>query len=297
VIIHASIEGYFNYNYYITMHDCRMIPELHALPPLPQLKKNEGSLSQHSVVPSGDVPPIRLNSFVFVPVAIEDISGYYCVQMHKVFCRNEVFSPTAFEIYCGKETTHKWRFSIRVIMNDGCKGKTLGQWLKDHGLEGFLPQRSSTGDISRSPSPSKEPSPRKKGTSPVKEIRLKRSPTKQKPKSYIDSQLMENLGKKSSAPSHLLVPTTTRSAALSPHMLKRNDQIVDLSNYRHQLPVVSSGTPVKLKPPESEPLPEIFQDFETRGFDHSMSNLPDPFSSEDEDILIQNICQRFDDYM
>ena len=293
--MHARIQEYFNYIHSANIHvKYKMIPELDALPPLPQLKKIEEG--QYNVVPSGDVPPIRLNSFVFVPVAVEDVSGYYCVQMHKVFSGDKVFSPTAFEIFCGKETTHKWRFSIRVLMNNGSKGKTLGQWLNYHGLEGFLPKRSSTGDISRSPSPSKkkEPSPRKKETSPVKQIRLKRSCAKQKlSKCYSNGQLMD----KTPASSHILVPTSTRSTALSSYMLQRNDQIVDLSDYRHQLPVVSSGTPIKQKSPESEPLSEIFQDLETGGFDQSMTNLPDPFSSEDEDILIQNLCQRFDDYM
>ncbi len=140
-----------------------------------------------------------------VPVCVSDAVGYYCVNVHKVFVEVrtsepglqpfysldswDILSPTGFECLGGKERNRKWRISIRVVTEDGCEGKPLGQWLKDHDLEGLIPDycvsspkktlRNASNTVSKSNKGALEArkSPTKRKTSPVKKTTIK-SPNK-----------------------------------------------------------------------------------------------------------------------
>eukprot|EP00887_Chlorella_sp_A99_P000663 scaffold5.g663.t1 len=98
----------------------------------------------------GDVAPILTTTGDrLVPILISNMSGYYVLEKHKVLSGGEEYTPTGFETLAGKAACRKWRLSMRVWMEDGGRGKTLGQWLADHGLEHTVPQpgkRKQAGD-------------------------------------------------------------------------------------------------------------------------------------------------------
>ena len=87
------------------------------------------------------------------------LSGYYCCHTHKVYGVNgKTYTPTGFECAGGKENNRKWRLSLRVLLPDGTRGRTLGQWLVARGLDHLVPQ---PGPRRNSTSPDKRMTPRK----------------------------------------------------------------------------------------------------------------------------------------
>ncbi len=85
---------------------------------------------------------------------------------HRVYCFGGAsFTPTGFEIEGGKARNHKWRLSLRVLLPDGRRGVTLGQWLERHALEGAVPAapgRGAPAPRAAAP-PTPEPRPRSAG--------------------------------------------------------------------------------------------------------------------------------------
>lgn len=71
-----------------------MLVELSNLPPLPELVHYAGRPGDWVTVSHGDVAPYQSHDLIFIPVCVEDVTGYYCVQMHKVFSGGRMLSPT-----------------------------------------------------------------------------------------------------------------------------------------------------------------------------------------------------------
>eukprot|EP00890_Picochlorum_soloecismus_P004497 jgi/Picsp_1/5048/NSC_02411-R1_histone methyltransferase len=107
------------------------------------------------IIPGGDVEPLTAgNGLIFVPVCAGAETGYYGIQLHKVFSSGHIFSPTGFECYGGKECNRKWRLSLRVLLPDGSKGRTVGQWLAAHKECGELVPKSPQKPVTTGPSKS-----------------------------------------------------------------------------------------------------------------------------------------------
>jgi hypothetical protein len=145
-----------------------------GLPPLPKLKEkeirnwspNDDIDERYVIIPGGDVEPLKAgNGLIFVPVCCAAETGYYGIQLHKVFSSGHIFSPTGFECYGGKECNRKWRLSLRVLLPDGSKGRTIGQWLAAHKECGEL--------VPKSPQKPAKPSPSK--SSPQKRLAFARN--------------------------------------------------------------------------------------------------------------------------
>lgn len=213
-------------------------------------------LNNRLVSSVGDINPIIIsiddsidNVMCVVPVCVEDIVGYYCVNVHKVFLEVhntgnkatsqlmhsiyswDVLSPTGFECLGGKGGNRKWRFSIRIITEDQRAGRTLGQWLKDHDLEDLVPKslasspdkktRKSDSCMRGSKStkynaPEVRKSPIKKKSSPVKRKSPKKAGLKGSPDLHSEKQLFD----------------------------VHADTSFSFESFKPFLPVVTSGTPV-----------------------------------------------------
>ena len=148
-----------------------------GLPPLPKLKEkevhtwspNDDIDERYVIIPGGDVEPLKAgNGLIFVPVCCAAETGYYGIQLHKVFSSGHIFSPTGFECYGGKECNRKWKLSLRVLLPDGSKGRTIGQWLAAHKECGEL--------VPKSPQKPVNPGPSKR--SPEKRLSFNRNPLK-----------------------------------------------------------------------------------------------------------------------
>jgi hypothetical protein len=131
--------------------------------------------------PHGSVDPVLRGGAVLVPVAVGEgaaaRAGYYMLattpaaaaaldagapreppRSHRVYCFSGAsFTPTGFEIEGGKARNHKWRLSLRVLLPDGRRGVTLGQWLERHGLEGAQAPRASPARAATPPAPEPRP--------------------------------------------------------------------------------------------------------------------------------------------
>jgi hypothetical protein len=111
-----------------------------------------------SILGAADVDPyVSEDGNLWIPIAVGDCAGYYAVHLHKVVGNNgRLYTPTGFECAGGKENNRKWRLSLRVLLPDGRKGRTLGQWLISHGLDHLVPAvGSSPNKNSKSSSPEK----------------------------------------------------------------------------------------------------------------------------------------------
>lgn len=111
-----------------------------------------------SILGAADVDPyVSEDGNLWIPIAVGDCAGYYAVHLHKVVGNNgRLYTPTGFECAGGKENNRKWRLSLRVLLPDGRKGRTLGQWLISHGLDHLVPAAgSSPNKNSKSSSPEK----------------------------------------------------------------------------------------------------------------------------------------------
>jgi len=116
---------------------------------------------EYIVKPHGDVDPyVTSTGMMYVPVVVGHLRGWYGIQIHKVIVTETgiVYSPTGFEVAGGKEINRKWKLSIRVLLPDGCKGKTAGQWLQSHNLDHLVAKNSpAKSRVQKSPSPTKTP--------------------------------------------------------------------------------------------------------------------------------------------
>lgn len=160
-----------------------------GLPPLPTLKEKELYAwsprddidERYVIIPAGDVEPVKAgNGLIFVPVCAGAETGYYGIQLHKVFSAGHIFSPTGFECYGGKECNRKWKLSIRVLLPDGSKGRTIGQWLATHNLVGLVP-KSPQKPVTTGPkksSPQKSPSIIRNSSKNQNQSKALRSPQK-----------------------------------------------------------------------------------------------------------------------
>ena len=229
-----------------------------------------------------------------VPVCVGNVVGYYCVNVHKVFVwvaptkepvrpfysldSWDIMTPTRFECLGGKEGNRKWRISVRVVTEEGCEGKTLGQWLKDHDLEGLMPAHCAS-------SPKKTfkkdlHSPNKRGNSKKNGLEVRKSPTKRK-----NSPMKKNSGMKS--------PAKAGEGGLGSHSQSRvydinADSSFWIANFKDFLPVVTSGTPIVSSdwqvPNQEEPctLSWLHEDKEdkTPNFDNSIPSEDDLWQSD-----------------
>lgn len=66
--------------------------------------------------------------------------------MRTLLCSSIFALIIGFETLGGKEGNRKWRLSLRILMPNGHKGKTLGKYLVDHNLDHLVPKRSSISD-------------------------------------------------------------------------------------------------------------------------------------------------------
>lgn len=188
-----------------------------------------------------------------VPVCVGKAVGYYCANVHKVFvgvpakeseptarpfyCLYswDVISPTGFECLGGKEINRKWRVSIRVVTEDGCEGKTLGQWLKDHDLEGLIPNHF----VSSPNRKSKKSSSSASGTgTKIDVLEIRKSPTKRK------SSPMKSFAERQSPTKWRDGGMKERSHSQRPAYDVHADASFCMAQFKDFLPVVTSGTPI-----------------------------------------------------
>lgn len=191
-----------------------------------------------SILGAADVDPyVSEDGNLWIPIAVGDCAGYYAVHLHKVVSSNgRLYTPTGFECAGGKENNRKWRLSLRVLLPDGRKGRTLGQWLISHGLDHLVPAvGSSPHKIAKSLSPEKrmlqQSSP---SDSPTKTMRrtaaLSRGgmfqsfnqPPSPSPADVIGNFLQQHLAIRSpsaptSAPPAPLSSSPTKTSLLPPH--------------------------------------------------------------------------------
>lgn len=95
------------------------------------------------------VPPS--SSLDSVPAAIEvlcgTVRGTFLTAKGRVLLQNagleQEVSATEMERLGGRGHTKKWRQSIRIVNLDGTVGRTIGEWLRDQGLDGRVTSSSS----------------------------------------------------------------------------------------------------------------------------------------------------------
>jgi len=182
-----------------------------------------------------------------VPVCVGDAVGYYCVNVHKVFvrvCREkptaqslfslgswDILSPTGFECLGGRGINRKWRISVRIVTEDGCEGKTLGQWLREHQLECLIPGHYVSSPKKKS---RKDGNLYDKGNKSRREVlEVEKSPNKRK------KSPVKNTSTKS--PSKRKVGDLANRSQSHVYNVNASFSIVSFKDF---LPVVTSGTPV-----------------------------------------------------